>query len=617
LLLSLLAGCATPIGVARMDPQAVHRELTGNVLSTGELSQFSQNVLRQYALDELAGTDAAAALAELHLAVAADPPPDALFTLAELSFQHAGTGGGQPHFLAAAIYAFTYLFPDGSGERPSPFDPRFRWAADIYNRALTGGLASADGSEFEPRGGAFPLPFGELEIAFDEAALIWHQRRLTSFVPVAELGMRGLRNRYRQSGLGAPLAASTTALEPHEGFQVGPRIKVPVTALLRLEDAARQLAGGRVAARLELHPAADAEAVAIAGQTVPIEVESSAALAYTLSDPAIWAIELRGFFLGTLLRDLPTNLVAMEPHRPGRIPVVFVHGTASSAGRWADVVNDLRSDPRIQDHFQFWFFVYETGNPIPLSALALRDALRDAVADLDPAGADQALQHMVVIGHSQGGLLTKMTAIDTGSRLYDHLATKPLDELRLSAETRELLQRAVFVEPLPFVRRVVFIATPHRGSYLAEWSIGGLIARLVRLPLNVAKGSAEILSANADALRFDPGTARFGSLYGMTPGSPLITGLAEIPVAPGVAAHSIIPVEGEGPFEDGSDGVVRYRSAHIDRVESELIVRSGHSTQSNPHTIAEVRRILLLHLDQHCAQIPRCASPPALVAEQR
>jgi hypothetical protein len=148
----------------------------------------------------------------------------------------------------------------------------------------------------------------------------------------------------------------------------------------------------------------------------------------------------------------------------------------------------------------------------------------------------------------------------------------------------------------------VFVSTPHRGSYLAEWSLGRLIARLVRLPLDLVGATTEIASANADALRFNPAGVRFGSMYGMTPGSPLITGLAEIPVAPGVAAHSIVAVQGEGPPEDGSDGVVRYQSAHIDGVESELIVRSGHSTQSNPHTIAEVRRILLLHADEACAQ---------------
>jgi hypothetical protein len=41
--------------------------------------------------------------------------------------------------------------------------------------------------------------------------------------------------------------------------------------------------------------------------------------------------------------------------------------------------------------------------------------------------------------------------------------------------------------------------------------------------------------------------------------------------------------------------VVAYSSAHIDGVESELVVRSPHSVQGKPEAIAEVRRILRLH----------------------
>ena len=37
-------------------------------------------------------------------------------------------------------------------------------------------------------------------------------------------------------------------------------------------------------------------------------------------------------------------------------------------------------------------------------------------------------------------------------------------------------------------------------------------------------------------------------------------------------------------------------SAHIEGVESEVVVRSPHSVQANPEAIGEVRRILLLHL---------------------
>jgi hypothetical protein len=42
--------------------------------------------------------------------------------------------------------------------------------------------------------------------------------------------------------------------------------------------------------------------------------------------------------------------------------------------------------------------------------------------------------------------------------------------------------------------------------------------------------------------------------------------------------------------------VVAYRSAHIDEAVSELVVRSGHSVQGNPHATEEIRRILLEHL---------------------
>jgi hypothetical protein len=56
-------------------------------------------------------------------------------------------------------------------------------------------------------------------------------------------------------------------------------------------------------------------------------------------------------------------------------------------------------------------------------------------------------------------------------------------------------------------------------------------------------------------------------------------------------------VRGDGPVEEGSDGLVSYRSAHVAGAASERIVRSGHSVQSQPEAIEEVRRILLEHLD--------------------
>ena len=97
---------------------------------------------------------------------------------------------------------------------------------------------------------------------------------------------------------------------------------------------------------------------------------------------------------------------------------------------------------------------------------------------------------MVLVGHSQGGLLVKMAAIDTGPHLWDGISREPLDQLKLKPETRELLRQSLFLKPEPFVGRVIFIATPHRGSYLAEYSIRNLIQRLVRLPLTLVQARA-------------------------------------------------------------------------------------------------------------------------------
>ena len=186
LALLLAAGCATPIGVERADPQSVHRELTGNVLSSGELSDFTQNVLRIAGIADVAEDDPAAALATLHDAVKTGiAGPNAMFAYAELAFKHASEGGGRPYYLASAVYAFAYLFPDDGSEAPSPFDPRYRWAVELYNRALTKAFETAGGAQVELRSGVYELPFGRLDVTFDQNSLIWGDLRLTEFAPAA------------------------------------------------------------------------------------------------------------------------------------------------------------------------------------------------------------------------------------------------------------------------------------------------------------------------------------------------------------------------------------------------------------------------------------------------
>ncbi|MCX5905504.1 MAG: hypothetical protein NTV89_19005, partial [Proteobacteria bacterium] len=64
------------------------------------------------------------------------------------------------------------------------------------------------------------------------------------------------------------------------------------------------------------------------------------------------------------------------------------------------------------------------------------------VAKYDPEGKDPALQKMVVIGHSQGGLLTKLLVVDSGNRFWNNASSVPFEQLKLSPETKEILQRS-------------------------------------------------------------------------------------------------------------------------------------------------------------------------------
>jgi pimeloyl-ACP methyl ester carboxylesterase len=615
----LLATCAVPVTVERVDPRTVHRELTANVLTVGEESNASRIVLYRWDLTELFESDPEEALAQLHAAVVGGRAGrDELFALAELSFLHAERTGKQEHYLAAAVYAYALLFPHGAAEPLYPVDPRLRLAADLYNRGLTSAFASTDRSVIELRGGTRALPFGELTMELDPKWLRWGDRRLVNFVPVAELEVRGLRERYRRPGIGAPLAAGTAAFTPDSKLRdfVGRATKVPVTVLLRLDDPRRSLAAGRITGALEIYDGYTNDVVEIDGQRVPLEVEPSAAFAYTLSESAIWDWELRGFLVGDLVKGLVVatkagearaQLLFMQPYRRGRIPVVFVHGTASGPGRWADMLNSLENDPWLRTRFQYWFFYYDTGNPITYSADVLRLSLRAIVDQLDPNGDDAALRQMVIIGHSQGGLLAKMTAIDSGTRLWDTVSRRPLDDLILRDTTREQLRRTLFLQPLPFVRRIIFIATPHRGSYEAGSWIAQQIAGFASLP----KGFVDVMK---DLVTGNPGVVTLSlgglprSINDMTPGNSFVQALASTPVAPGVPTHSIIAVSGDHPLAEDDDRIVKYESAHLDDVVSEVVIRSGHSVQGHPLAIAEVRRILYLHGEAACRSAGVCGA---------
>ena len=606
-LLLLASACATPVGVTRVDTQEMYRSLTTSVLSTGELSQYSDNLLTRLGLRQRFDEMPEAVLAGLR-GPGAGLDQEYLLALSELSFFHATKSGKPEYFLASAVYAWAFLFGKPGALDADPLDPRLRLAANLYNVGLAQGLAGPDGDSVVIESGRRALPFGSLEIAVDEKSLLWSGYRMSRFVAVMEFKVRGLLNRYRQAGIGTPLAAELMAVgEGPEAEaarkRIPPRLKVPVTALLRIPDVADGIASGQVQGKMTIYAADEAETVEVAGRRVPLELEPSAALAYQLEGAPIWDSELAAFF-SALRPPSPESLVMLRPYRQGRIPVVLVHGTASSPARWADMVNELGNDPRLKNRIDFWLFTYNTSNPILVSASQLRAALVRIVSELDPTGKDPGLHQMVVIGHSQGGLLTRLMVTDSGDRFWAAVTDVPFDKVQASDETKAFVKEAMFFEPLPFVTRVVFIATPHQGSFRVSSFVLNVIKKVVTLPVKMAVSVKELGEKN-EALAATSLQGMPNAVENMSPNHRFVRTLSASPIAPGVTAHSIVAVPEPGPPEGQNDGVVAYKSAHVtgpaaSSVESEKIVRSYHSTQSTPGTIQEVRRILYEHLGIPC-----------------
>lgn len=598
----LLSGCATPYGVAPAGLRGAYEEVNNTALSSAEASSNSRAVLYRYNLLEQFDEDPQTVLEFLQQrAATGDGRRDLRFALAELNFlfgekleqeQNAERRvQAADRYLVSALYAYFYLFGVGDEPLPNTYDSRFGQACSFYNRALGKGLATGADGAIQVEQQQRELPFGTLLLSVDSRHIHGGLAQFDSFRLADDYLVRGFTIRNRVSGLGAPLIAE----RPEQTSALGSRI-VPLTVFLRVSSSEREFhQSGALRAHLEVYPTYDETEIVVNGQMVPLETDVTTPIAYALDKPGIWSLDLRRFFF--LKEQIRPQIIMATPYEPNKIPVVFVHGTASELVWWVEMFNTLRGDMRLNKGYQFWFFRYNSDHPVMASAAALRTNLSEKYHELAAVGNDQALNKMVVIGHSQGGLLAKTTVIKSGDRLWRALSDEPFEQIDIAPDGRQMLAGTLFIEPLPFVSRVVFMSTPHRGSFLAKNWVGSLFRRIASLPVDIIKGSASLLVLEKKLkLPIDLAGRLPTSIDGMSPRNPLLQTLADIPVVPESRAHSIIAVKDLENFSESNDGVVEYQSAHLPGVNSEYLVESTHSCQDHPLAIEEVRRILLEHL---------------------
>ena len=297
-----------------------------------------------------------------------------------------------------------------------------------------------------------------------------------------------------------------------------------------------------------------------------------------------------------------TGIYFFQPYDPKKIPVVMVHGLASSPDAYRDIINELSPEPWFRENYQVWLYNYPTGTPWLYSAMKFRQNMKQAVDYAQSKGPTTNLEKMVILSHSMGGLLTRTAISEPGRKLYNAHYKTPFEQLRVKPETRALIRDGMLYEPLTTPARVVFMAVPHQGSPMATFRGTGLISKLIKLPKSLTVG---LLDATVHSLQDNingqvalsevrPPT----SISSLSPIYPGFKGLKLMPLPDDVTFHSIVGDKGDGDTPKSSDGVVPYWSSHVESVDSELVVPSNHSVPNNPAATAEINRILFLHLKE-------------------
>lgn len=292
------------------------------------------------------------------------------------------------------------------------------------------------------------------------------------------------------------------------------------------------------------------------------------------------------------------KLYLIEPYDPKKIPLLMVHGLQSTPVAFINLTNDLHADPMVRQRYQIWHYHYPTGTPVLQNAAMMRSILNATLKQIDPEGDDFATNHLVIIGHSMGGILTHTLVSDSGFKLWDAVIKVRPDQLKISAESKAALEPVFIFKRDPRVRRVIFISVPHRGSNWADNFIGDLGQTLYRPDQKVQSVFTDLLERHEEYVH--PfivdlhKSGKISSIRTLSARSPALMALSELP--PGVPFHSIIGQRRLGLPESSSDGVVTYRSSHLDGAESELVVHAGHNSFRKSEAVAEIKRILYEHL---------------------
>ena len=647
--LTLSVGCATGSEWVKVR-DTPRNPLTGtlNLVARGGPKPTDRTIqlLRRYDLESELKGDRAALLARLEDIQRREPDREHEYAMAEIAYITAKQSEklhrqrALQFYGTALIHAYRYLF-ESAVETPdrqvslaiNPYDPQFRGASDLYNQSLEGMMRLVQQEGVIRPGMARTVATANTTCSFNVTlhSSGWHDEDIDRLEFVNDYQIEGLQNHYHTYGLGVPLIAVRRGQgghgdqDPAEHFYPT-NVCFPLTAFLRVERTARSFPGGPASGGprperstpavtdpsaphfvLELDDPLDCQSIEVADRTVPLEADLSTPLAYFLNQPQFrdHDISTAGLLHPDRVKKLQ-GLYMLEPFDSKKMPVVMVHGLWSSPITWMEMYNDLRSDPLVREHYQFWFYLYPTGQPFWVSATQMREDLAKMRREVDPQRQYPALDEMVLVGHSMGGLVAKLQTVESANAFWATMSDHPFAELHADPDTVRALATTYYFRPNPSIRRVITLGTPHRGSPFANGITSWAGNKLISLPHKMLEGRDKLLANNKHFFLPNAPIEVKTSIDSLSPDSPILPTLLTATPGPWVSYHNVVghdPHPGLSKYIVGDgDGVVPLSSARLDntrQLESQIIVSADHSdVHRHPQSILEVRRVLFEQLSE-------------------
>ncbi len=526
-----------------------------------------------------------------------------LESMMELAFEKADLTDDTDIYAGVEYYAYAACFAWQILDREGFDNPKTKRASDMYQSCLARVLEDGTRDKGFQINGKWSIhekipSFPVYAHGFPNRTHLF--RNLT--IPKTDTNYN-LTNYYVRKGAGLPVIfhpdAKANASDPLDIYHALGHPMSATILILPNDDVDKSFC------RIEVVNSRAYSNINVKGKDIPLAGDFSAAYQEMLERDLSSKLWIMGFLDGDRESKFQ-GLYMAESYNPDKIPIVFVHGLLSTPATWMETMNELDQIPGIKERYQFWFYMYPTSGSILLNGTDLRENLHRTIHHLDPKNENPALKRMVLIGHSMGGLLSRLQVVHSDDKLYSGLCKVPFNELQGKPTVLELARKTLFFEPNPNISHVIYIGTPHNGSPLSFTPTGRLGSLIAHTPSWQKDFRSELNEQNPSA--FLPAfkiQSQPNSIDMLGFENPFLKVFQSLRPCDNIQVHSIAGDLNQLFESRKGDTVVPLSSALATKSDTVTIVQERHmELHHHPKTIAEIIRILQQNITEADATEP-------------